>query len=311
MRKSYIVLFIIFFILCSQAQAFWIWTRETQKWVNPKYAAKENPQAQFEYAMEFFNAGQYKIARSEFLKLIKYYPKSFEAAESQYYLGRCLEQMGKPYEAFKAYQKVIDKYPFSERITEIIEKQYSIGEELLEQKTSLWQYISGVEYPVIEVFRAVINNAPYSKYAPASYYKIGLFLKEMNSYSEAIDEFNKIISEYPQSEWVDRAKYQIAICEYKESLKPDYDQSKTKEAAKKLEEFVKVNPDMELSKKAKEKINQLKEKEAESNFNIGVFYEKQNQFESAKIYYRYVINNYPQTIWAAKSFERLEVIGTK
>ena len=311
MRKIYIISLLIVLIFCSQGYAYWIWTPETKKWTNPKYASKESPKQQFDFAMEFYNHGDYKKAQSEFQKVIHYFPKAFEAAESQYYLGMCLEKLDEPYVAFKAYQKVIDKYPFSERITEITEKQFKIGEIILEQKTSVWQYISGHEYPVIEVFRAVINNAPYSDYAPASYYKIGLFLKEMKSFSEAKDEFGKIMSEYPQSKWVDKAKYQIALCEYQESLRPDYDQSYTKDATEKLEEFVKDNPNTELSYAAKDKIDQLREREAESNFGIGKFYEKQEKIESAKIYYRYVINDYPDSVWAAKSLERLQVIDIK
>lgn len=311
MRKISIICLLVFFSLCSQVSAYWIWTKETNKWTNPKYEPKDNPKSQLAYAIDFFNQGNYKKARVEFQRLINSYSKSAEAAEAQYYIGRCLEELGDPYAAFKAYQKVIDKYPFSERITEIIKKEYDIGEKLLEQKVSVWQYISGTQYPVMEVFRAVINNAPYSEYAPASYYKIGLFLKEMSSYSEAKEEFSKIVSEYPQSEWVERAKYQIALCDYKESLKPDYDQTSTKDAKEKFDEFVKANPETELSQQARDRIDKLREKEAESNYNIAKFYEKQKAYDSAKIYYQYVIKVYPDSVWADLSRERLKILEIK
>jgi outer membrane protein assembly factor BamD len=310
MKKIYLIL-IVFFMLCSQAEAYWIWTPQTRRWTNPKYDVKEHPKAQLEYAREFFGVGNYKKAKAEFEKLVSRYPKAFEAAEAQYYIGLCLEKLGEPYAAFKSYQKVIDKYPFSDRITGIIEKEYNIGEQLLQEKVSFWQYISGRENPVIEIFRAVIKNAPYSDYAPAAYYKIGLFLKEVNSFSEAKAEFEKIIAEYPQSAWVNKAQYQIALCEYNESLKPDYDQKPTEGATKKFEEFVKVSPDIELTKEAKEKIGRLKEKDAQHNFNIAKFYERQKAFESATIYYRYIIKIYPESPWAEKATERLQAIETK
>jgi len=298
-------------MFCSQASAYWIWTPQTRRWTNPKYDVKEHPKAQLEYALGFFEAGNYKKAKVEFEKLISHYPKAFEAAEAQYYIGFCLEKLGVPYDAFKAYQKVIDKYPFSDRITEIIKKEYDIGDRLLEEKVSFWQYISGNENPVIEVFHAVIENAPYSDYAPAARYKIGLFLKEVNSFPEAKAEFEKIVAEYPQSEWVNKAKYQIALCEYNESLKPDYDQKPTEGATKKFEEFVKVNPDTELTKEAKEKIDSLKEKDAEHNFNIAEFYKRQKALDSAAIYYNYIIKTYPESPWAKKATERLQVIEVK
>lgn len=311
MKKIFIICLFAFFVLSSQVYAYWIWTPETRKWLNPKYSVKETPKAQFEFAKGFFDQGQYKKANGEFQKVINYYPKALEAAEAQYYIGEGLEKLGEPYAAFKAYQKVIEKYPFSERITEITEKEFKIGEKLLEQKTNIWQHLSGYEYPVVEVFRAVIENAPYSEYAPASYYNIGLFLKEMSGFSEAKVEFDKIVSEYPQSEWVDKAKYQIALSDYKMSLKADYDQTTSKSATEKFEEIVKANPDAELSKKAKETVSELKEKDAQSNFNIAKYYEKRKLLDSAKIYYRYITETYPESPWAAKAEERLYIIDKK
>ncbi|MFH1655769.1 MAG: outer membrane protein assembly factor BamD [Candidatus Omnitrophota bacterium] len=311
MRKIPLIFSITFFLLCSHVYAYWIWTPQSRKWTNPKYDAKEHPKTQLEFALGFFEEENYKKAKAEFNKLVHYYPKALEAAEAQYYIGVCWEKLGEPYEAFKDYQKVINKYPFSERINEIIEKEYTIGEKLLDEGVSFWQYVSGREHPVVEIFRAVIDNAPYSDYAPASYYKIGLFLKEVNSFSEAKEEFEKITAEYPQSEWANKAQYQIALCEYNESLRPDYDQKPTEDATKKFEEFVKVNPDAELTKEAKNKIGHLKEKDAEHNFVIAKFYEKQKEFESAQIYYRYVIKTYPESPWADRAIERLQVIEAK
>jgi len=311
MRKISLIFSITFFLLCSQGFAYWIWTPQTRKWINPKYAAKEHPKAQLEYSLGFFQEGNYKKAKAELEKLVHYYPKALEAAEAQYYIGVCWNELNEPYEAFKSYEKVISKYPFSERINEIIEKEYKIGEFLLEEGVSFWEYVSGREHPVIEIFRAVIENAPYSEYAPASYYKIGLFLKQMNNFPEAKEEFEKIIAEYPQSKWVERAQYQVALCEYNESLMPDYDQRPTETATEKFEEFVKANPETELTKEAQKKIDKLKEKDAEHNFNIAKFYERQKALESAEIYYRYVIRTYPQSPWADKALERLQEIETK
>jgi len=311
MKRTFLICLVAFFVLSSQAYAYWIWTPETRKWLNPKYSVKETPKAQLEFARGFLEKGQYKKANNEFQKLINYYPKAAEAAEAQYYMGESLEKLGEPYQAFKSYQKVIEKYPFSERITEIIEREFKIGEMLLEQKTSVWQHLSGYEYPVVEVFRAVIENAPYSKFAPASYYNIGLFLEELGGYPEAKVEFDKIVTEYPQSDWVDKAKYQIALCEYRASLKPDYDQTNSKSATEKFEEILKSNPDTELSKKAKATVSELKNKDAESNFIIAKYYEKRKLIDSAKIYYRYIIENYPDNKWAAKAQERLYIMEKK
>jgi len=130
-------------------------------------------------------------------------------------------------------------------------------------------------------------------------------------YTEARVEFEKVVNEYPQSEWVKAAKYQIALCDAKAAPKPAYDQSTTGNAVQEFEDFVKTYPEAELSDKAQKHIADLKEKEAENNFNIAHFYEKQKAFSAAKIYYGMIVNNYARTSWAIKSMERLRILDRK
>jgi len=305
MKRALIITILIFFVFNSSVFGYWIWTPKTNKWVNPKYAVKDNPKKQLEYAMELYDSEKYKEAMQEFKKLINKFPKSYEASEAQFFIGSCFEKQDKSYEAFKAYQTVIDKYPFSERTNEVIEKEYSIGEQFLEKQTStFWQTFSGQENPAVEIYRAVINNAPYSKYADISQYKIGLILKDLGRATESREEFGKLINEYPQSQWVKAAKYQMALIDAEIAPEPDYSQESTKTAVEGFEEFVSEYPEAELSKDARQQISRLKEKEAKKDFDIAKFYEKQKAFESAKIYYKYVFDNYPGTTWSERALEQ-------
>ena len=309
-----LTLIIIAFLLISQAPAYsyWIWTPKTGKWVNPKTVAKDTPKEQFAYAKSFYDAKKYNDAVREFMKLLKAYPKVFEAAESQYYLGRIEEERGRLYEAYLAYQKVIDKYPFSERIQEIIEKEYKIGEAFMsgEKRKALGMTLP-VENPSIEIFTKVVENSTYGPLAPKAQYKLGLVLKGLMRYYEAEDAFNKIISNYPESEWVEPAKFQIASCRAAVSRGSAYDQGATQEAKEKFEEFVKEHPEAVLSQEAEKNIRGLREKEAQSDYDIAAFYEKQKQFESAKIYYSDIVANYADTKLAAKASERLRALEKK
>jgi TolA-binding protein len=302
----------LFFLGTQEAYPFWVWTPQTKKWVNPKSQPKSTPKEQFEFAKSFYDIKKYEDAKREFNRLIKAYPKSLEAAESYFYLGLIEEEQDNLYEAYKAYQKVIDKYPFSERIQEIIEREYKIAERFMSgEKRKAMGVVLPVENPAIEIFTKVVENSTYGPLAPKAEYKLGLVLKGLMRYYEAEEAFNKVITNYPDSEWVEAAKYQIAACRQATSRGPEYDQGAALEAKEKFEEFVKENPDAVLSREAEENIKQLQEKEAEGNYNIGIFYEKQKKFESAKIYYNDIIDNYPDSIWAAKALERSQVIGKK
>jgi outer membrane protein assembly factor BamD (BamD/ComL family) len=313
MRGKIFIFSLLFFCLLTQrAYPYWIWTPKTGEWVNPKSAVKPTPKEQFDFAKSFYDGEKYEDAKREFRKLLRQYPKSFEASESQYYLGLIEEAIGNLYEAYKAYQKVIDKYPFSERIQEIIEREYKIGERFMAgEKRKAIGITLPVENPAIEIFSKVIENSTYGPLAAKAQYKLGLVLKSLLRYYEAEEAFNKVISNYPNSEWVEAAKFQIASCRAAVSRGPDYDQGAASQAKEKFEDFVKEHPDAVLSGEAEKNIYQLKEKEAEANFTIARFYEKQKAYEAAKIYYNDIINNYPDSVWAVKALERLQIMEKK
>jgi hypothetical protein len=73
-----IILF-TFFSDVFPAHSYWVWTPETKKWINPKYAPKDTPKEQLLYAMDFFEAKDFKRALGEFRKIIRHYRRS-EAA---------------------------------------------------------------------------------------------------------------------------------------------------------------------------------------------------------------------------------------
>ena len=54
-----VVLVLSLFLAASSVHAFWIWTPESGKWINPKYDAKPSPQEQLNYADGFFAARRY------------------------------------------------------------------------------------------------------------------------------------------------------------------------------------------------------------------------------------------------------------
>jgi len=304
----------VFLIFSHNAFAFWVWTPETNQWVNPKYAVKETPKLQLAYAMEFYQAKDYPKAVNEFEKLIQHYPKAREAAEAQYYIGITLEDQERLFQAYQAYQKVIDKYPFSELSAKVVEKEYKIGERFLEgegKKTGLMNAVIGGGYDVIAVFRAVIKNAPYGSYAAPSQYKIGLYLQEKGLYQEARDEFEKVINDYPDSEWVKAAKYQIALVDSQRSTGAQYDQKITQAAVDEFKEFAQNYPDAELSEKAHQYISELRDKDAENNFIVAHFYEKQKQYDAARVYYNSVIEDFPGSFWAKKSENQIKELDSK
>jgi len=305
--------FLFFSLIFSEAMAYWIWTPQTGKWVNPKYAVKDSPQEQLEWAMSLYMEKNYDGAIREFRKLIRYYPNSPQACEAQYFIGRAYEEIGKFYEAFKAYQKVIDVYPYTQKVEEVIEREYRIGDLYFTGHKENFLGVSLVSplERALEIFEKVVDNAPYGKYAAVSQYKIGLILGKLGRYEEAKQAFLKLEKNYPDSEFAKEAKYQIGLLGYKISPKSSYTQEETDASIKEVEEFLKTNPDSSLKEEAQKILDDLRNKKGESLFKIAQFYERQKKFDSAVLYYEEIVNNYSDTEWAPKALERISILKQK
>lgn len=298
------------FILCAltgPAFGYWIWTPESGRWENPKDAAKDTPEDQLAYAQKLYEAKDLKGALREFKKILKYYPLSKEASTAQYYAGRVMEDTDNLYEAFKAYQKVIDTYPYTELVDDVIEREYKIADAFFSGKkikiVGKWQMPA--KDKAIEIFKAVADNAPYGKYADLAKFKAGLSYKDIQDYNSAILMFKDLIDRYPNSSVIDKARFQLAECSKLLSVKPAYDQVPTNLARKEFEDFLKKHPESDMAPDAKQVVDKLKSREAENAYETGIFYEKRLAPESAIIYYKDIVLNYPDTEWAKKAQERL------
>lgn len=304
----------LFFFNMSSAQAVWIWTPGGDGWFNPKNAVKDTPAEQLAFAKSFigYQNDQDKnlpVALKEMNKLIKAYPRSAEAAEAQFYIGEIYERQGQFYQAYEAYQKVIDRYPFSERGADIVRRIFVMAKHMMEgkgvERGLFKEALLGVNEQIVEMFNAVIKNAPYGEYAPQAQYRIGLFYKEKQMHQEARDAFEKTANDYPGTQWAKSAQFQIAQVDAVRSSEAQYDQEITRVAVEGFNDFVSEFPESELSAQAKEQIQDLREKEAHNAYVIAEFYEKQEKFKAAKVYYQNVVDEYQHTSWARKALEKI------
>jgi len=300
------LIFLILLTLSTVSYSAWIWTPETNKWINPKRAVKDTSNEQLQWGLSFYEAKDYKRAITEFNKLVQFYPNSKDAPKAQYYVGRCYGDMEEYYHAYLAYQKVIETYPYAGNREEIIKRQYDIG--LLFFGGQKAKIVGVALLPAIdkaiEIFNQVVKNSPYGEYADKAQFKAGEAYKKSNRFAEATLAFQKLLDEYPKSDLANEANYQIAHCAYLASLGYSYDQETTDVAIDRFEEFVGAADGSSLSKEAKESISILKEKKAKGLYDTAHFYEKIGRRNSAAIYYKELVDKYPTSSLAKDALVR-------
>ena len=296
--KITLVLMAVFLLMSRNCFAYWVWSPETGKWINPVYRTFDDPKEQFDWAKGYFDEKDYKKATFEFKKVLKKFPKSKFAPEAKYYIAFCQEKMKKHYPAFTTYQSVIELYPLNERLDEIVERQYLIGEIYFKKKN----------YELAKrIFEKVLQNAPYSKVSDVVQYKIGLCLLRMRRFSDAHDEFENIPENYSFSPYLDDASFNAALCSFKiSSIVHDYDLGLIDKAVDDLEYFLRRFQTSQYVPKAESLLNKLYYKKAEKLFKVAQFYEKRKKKFAALKYYEEVMYSYEKTYWAQRATKKLK-----
>ncbi|MBI3996620.1 MAG: outer membrane protein assembly factor BamD [Candidatus Omnitrophica bacterium] len=294
----------------STAFAAWVWSPQTG-WIGPSGAVKDTPEEQLLFAVGFFERHDYHRAGIEFRKLLKSYKQSHEAAEAQYYVGRCNEEEGDYYKAFLEYRKTVQTYPSTKRFDEILEREYQLGNYFLAGKKRKLFGIAALlpaRDKAVEIFQAIVDDGPFSEHGQLAQYKLGLAHLALQDYEAAVSAFEQVISRYPDSPLVDDARFQIAQASLKGTFKAEYDQSPTDHAVRELEAFVHEYPESSLSKEAAGRLEELKTRRAQHEFQVAQFYERRRHPESARIYYEAIVQQFGATSWAAQAAARLQVL---
>ncbi len=315
MKPAKLLSILVLAFLCAAcmappAFAGWVWSPQTG-WVGPGGAVKDSPDEQLAFAIAWFDRKDYDRARREFQKLLKAYKNSHEAAEAQYYLGRCREEDGDYYKAFLEYRKTIQTYPSTKRFDEILEREYQLGNQFLAgQKRKVFgtAAILPARDKAVEIFEAIVEDGPFSEHGQLAQYKLGLAHLALSDYEPAVNAFEQLISRYPDSPLVDDARFQIAQASLKGTFRPGYDQTPTDVAMRELETFLREYPESELAEDAGGRLLELKERRAQHDYDVAQFYERRKRREAALIYYQTIVRQFAETAWGPKAAARIEVL---
>jgi outer membrane protein assembly factor BamD len=309
-------------LLASGARAELIWTKETGWRVDGGALAGlagaegRNALEQMNKARSAEEAGSRRSAISTYQSIAKKYPNSIYAPEALYRSAR-LRLNGRDYaKAFDDFQQVLSRYPNTRRFNEIVGEQYRIASAMLDgaRGRMLWGMLPGFKQrdKALELFETILNNAPYSDYAPLSLMNIARGHQKLGNTENAIDALDRMINNYGQSLLAPDAYLKLAQTHATLVDGPFYDQGATKEAITYFTDFMLLFPGDSNVGNAEKGLDSMKTMLAESKIRMADFYfYKRSNFKAARVFYNEAITAYPESTVAAKAKARLVEVEAK
>lgn len=271
------------------------------------------PEALFWIGSRMEETGNYADAINRYEDLVDEYPDSDFSPEALFRIGNCLEEEDELLEAFQTYQILLNDYPGKGSLGEILEREFKIGEAFMNGRKRLFLFFrirSGLG-TAEEIFRAIVNKATFSKVSPRAQYSLGRVLQMEGDYEGAINEYRQVLTNYPGTDVIPLALFNMGNCYYEEALSSDYDPREVDRALRHLIKFVRRFPDDPNKTEAEEKVSELIDRKAEKAYDIAEFYDSADSSAGVKIYYREIIDKYPDSRYADRARKRLEELAEK
>ncbi|MFT5443329.1 MAG: outer membrane protein assembly factor BamD [Myxococcota bacterium] len=173
------------------------------------------------------------------------------------------------------------------------EELYEQGLEILKGRR-VYYIFPTVEYDeAIETFQTIIDNYPYHELAVQAELRIADTYFEDERYDEALSYYRSFSDLHPQHELVPYTVLRAALCHYKQIHSINRDQTATREAQIYLEKLIREHPYAEETREGETLLRELRTRLSRHMMEMGDFYLKRDEFQSAAERYRTVLNVYP------------------
>jgi outer membrane protein assembly factor BamD len=160
------------------------------------------------------------LAANEFREFLTFYPTNPKADQAQYKLAMTFVKQMKAAardqtatkEGLKEFQVFFERYPNSP-LTPEVKKQWREARDRLSEASYLvgYQYYRQRWYPgAVDRFREVLRDDPEYSKRDAVYYYLAESLAKSSKPAEAVPYFERVLTEFQQSEHTDDAKKRLA-----------------------------------------------------------------------------------------------------
>jgi TolA-binding protein len=173
------------------------------------------------------------------------------------------------------------------------------------------------------IYERLLTDDPQGRWADDAQLGLGRCKQILGQWEAAVEEYKKLLKNYPHSSLRAEAEGGIAVCLGRREPRPYYAETETTEALRRIRETkaeaaeprrtaVEADEPEDLDLAALEEFEQmLEDRQAEKRFLLGRFYAVNGRFRAAEITFERVGRLHPKTEWAARAAEELKKIKNR
>lgn len=166
-------------------------------------------------------------------------------------------------------------------------------------------------FEAINDFTVVILRYPGSTVADSAQFFLGMSHYFLEEYIISAAEFTKLVNNMSRSPLVPDAQFMLGESYYEMSPRAPLDQEYSLKALREYQMFLEDYPRHPRSADAERKMYELREKQAEKQWNNAELYRKMLEYQSSLIYYDMVLEKYYDTDFADDALYGKAIVYTE
>jgi len=182
--------------------------------------------------------------------------------------------------------------PYSAKRVELPDQKLALADGLFEKA----KYDkAAVEYKDFLATFAGDERSDFAQFRLAESYRLD------EQYAVAAVEYRILVSDYGYSEYVDDAFFLEGVCAFRQTSRPERDQTKSYEALTRINRFLQIFPSSPRREEAVRLQQEIHHQLGRKDFLNAKLYYSMGRDEAALIYFDKVIVSFPSTVWAQRS----------
>lgn len=298
---------------------------------------RKTPEAQWAYVQKLRSGGHTRAAAKQALALRLFWPYAAEAPEAQLAHARLLEERGYFFDAFDAYQYLLDHYAGQFDFSDVIASQRRLARTAMTARYGRFLFLPGFHSPerAVPLFQKIVVNAPEEEATAEDYYLMGTALERTYDYDQAIHAYFTTMNRFPGSSSAEKAAYAQAMAHIKVSNASPNDKRALDTAVAAAMLYLQRHPQQEWQSAAASdegmdveeyrswrvqadrreailrELRGLTERQATRAFELAEYYDKiLKRPESARIEYQTFLDKFPNDARAETARGRLKALSS-
>ncbi|MBI2437413.1 MAG: tetratricopeptide repeat protein [Lentisphaerae bacterium] len=294
--------------------------RHSLHWWERYRPAEATPETQLAWANALKEAGHTIRASKACLALVNAWPESAQAPVAQLIYCKLLEQRGKRNKAFEEYQFLVEAYAGFFPYEQVMESMYSIADvrATRDRRFLFFKYQSPEE--AIPLFEKLIQNGTQWKRAAELQFRIARIYEKTRQYDLASEAYASYYQRYPLSSLAEQALFGQGRCAYQYSRAHPVAASLRENAVAALQGFLDWYPSSAMASEARGYLAELQRELAGGLYSQAALYDKtarltwdkqerHTELVAARVCYERVVDEFPQSEWAAPARLRLAALN--